>query len=97
MGSASSASLVQINAIETSSARTLSSLAVSARVRQCAACCRHSVYNGKAAHGPREDVTRQVGASSCRERLSYSFSLGIAEALAPLCPVWLPPGAVEPE
>jgi hypothetical protein len=36
MGSASSASLVQINAIETSSARTLSSLAVSARVRQCA-------------------------------------------------------------
>jgi hypothetical protein len=26
------------------------------------------VYNGKAAHGPREDVTRQVGASSCRER-----------------------------
>jgi hypothetical protein len=36
MGLASSASLVQINAIETSSARTLSSLAVSARVRQCA-------------------------------------------------------------
>src|SRR5262245_3571905 len=26
------------------------------------------VYNGKAVHGTREDVTRQVGASSCRER-----------------------------
>src|SRR5262249_3279102 len=35
--------LVQINAMETSSARTLSSFAVSARVRQGAACCRHSL------------------------------------------------------
>src|SRR5262249_49548934 len=68
MGSASSASLVQINAIETSSARTLLSLAVSARVRQCAACWRHSFTMARRSMGPREDVTRQMGASSYRKR-----------------------------
>ncbi len=41
--SASSASLIHISAIETNTARTRSSLTVSARLRQCAACCRYSL------------------------------------------------------
>ena len=44
-------------------------------------------------HGPREDVTRQVGASSCREGPSYSFSPGDRRVPLRLCPVWLPPRA----
>ena len=57
--SASSASLVQIKAIETGSDRILSSIAACARARQ------HSLlsvlaYNGKAVLEPREDATRQV-------------------------------------
>ena len=63
--SAPSASLAQINAIETSNACTLSLLAVSARVRQCASLLSVLAYNGKAVHAPRCDAAGR--ASSCRD------------------------------
>jgi hypothetical protein len=58
--SASSAGLVRIKAIETSSGRILASIAASARERWSAAYRRYLLTTPSAVLEPREDATRQV-------------------------------------
>src|SRR6476660_5336755 len=68
MGSASSASLVQINAMENQQ-RPHSLIIRRFRARAAVRSLLSALaYNSMAVHEPRKDVTRQVGASSCRER-----------------------------
>jgi hypothetical protein len=74
--------LVHICAIEIHSARTRSSVAVSARVRQCIACCRHSLgvaRRSMISPGPRKGTARGCSGAGEASRFSGSWPRKVAQ------------------